>query len=230
MAPLAGCRRPPHPLEAPAAGVGDAFRLLYRGEEIGAGAARGFRLALAAELPARFRLELLPPVGGARLVLVSDGNGLRGAAPGERLCSAAESDVSGLDRLIGLPVGSADLLRILLGRLAPSGEEATAMTAGTVVLRPELDGEGALGGVTLQLGSGVVARVAYGAFIGGGAGAVPERVRLMRGERGVALELREADAGRPPAEAFELPCPAGFRQVPWDDFAAAVPVLLGGNG
>lgn len=62
------------------------------------------------------RLEVFPPVGGSRLVVIADGRRLLALDPVNRRVEAWDSQREGLTRLIGASLDAADLRTLLEGR------------------------------------------------------------------------------------------------------------------
>lgn len=68
------------------------------------------------------RLEILPPVGGPRLVVTTDGRRLLALDPARRVAELFEREGEGVSRLLGAAF-SADDLRVLLEGRSPCGED-----------------------------------------------------------------------------------------------------------
>lgn len=113
----------PRPSEAPQDTV-EAIRLLYDGRSESGTEAHRFRLAVALAPPDRLRLELLPPVGGPRLVVTAAGGRLLALDPAHRRAEVWEPESAGVARLLGAALGAAELRTLLEGRSPCSGDPA----------------------------------------------------------------------------------------------------------
>jgi hypothetical protein len=234
LAVLAACHpRPPADLPRPA-----AWSAVYRCRVIEGAAERRFRAALLVGEPDRFRLELYGPVGGPRLLMASDGTALAAALPSDRLHAEAAATPASFAVLIGLPLGGADLVALLDGRLAAGGAPAGSATAvrtlagggsARYAIRrgPGGEIESAEVAIAGEAAERISFRVVYGPPADGPAGRLPSEVRLSRPGRALILELREARARALDAAAFRLPPPPAFRRVTIEDLAAAGLVLFG---
>lgn len=112
-------RRPHEPVPgAPASfGVYDAKLVAEDGS------ARRFRLLLYAALPDRVHAEVLPPVGGPRLVLDGGAGRLAVALVEERLAYVGDAEAGSLERVLGVRVTLASFVSaLLLGHPAQAGE------------------------------------------------------------------------------------------------------------
>jgi len=112
------------------------------------------------------RLEILPPVGGPRLVVTADGRRLLALDPAHRRAEIWEPEAEGMVRLLGASLGATELEALLEGR-SPCGEKGAPGAPadcrfGGGIYRPGAGGEGALKGATLLDPAGVtLVSVAY---------------------------------------------------------------------
>jgi hypothetical protein len=123
--PACAPRRPLDPT-LPATGSFGVYKGTVIGEE---GRGGRFRLFLYAELPDRIHAEVLPPVGGPRLVLDGGGGKLAVALVEERVAYVGDAGAESVGRVIGAPISLAFLVSALLGGCPPG--------AGDVVIRRE---------------------------------------------------------------------------------------------
>jgi hypothetical protein len=100
----------------------EATRALYEGRVESPHDTHRFRLALALAPPGRMRIEILPPVGGPRLVVISDGRKLLALDPARRIAELWDREGEGVSRLLGASLGADDLLVLLEGR-SPCGPD-----------------------------------------------------------------------------------------------------------
>jgi len=204
-------------------------------------------MALAMEWPDRFRLEFFGPIGGARLVMVSDGRSLRAALPAQRIFAEAEATPLSFQALLGIPMRSEDLVALLTGELYTRdqfGWEGGRESGSRVVDRPlpgggglryriQLDAEGRIAGAEIEAADGefqpMTLQVEYADYQASPWGPLPHRLRLSRSGRSLELQLKKTAPGSPRPEAFDLTAPAGFERVDLGRFAAAGTALLGGD-
>lgn len=155
-------------------------------------------MAVLVQRPDRFRLELYGAVGGARLLVASDGTNLDAAVPGERMHATAAATEEAFGILLGVAIDGGELLDLLTGA------------------RPDAAGPAAHG-----------FRIAYGETEATPAGPLPAEILLSQEGRSLSLRLRHAEprSGVDPG-AFRLPTPAGFREVPLDRIPGAGGILF----
>jgi hypothetical protein len=113
-----GCAgvRPPD-VGAPLPGSSSrGYRALFRGESEGPGAKGRFRLAVSILPPDRVRLEFLAPGGAPWLVVAATAESTLALLPAERAYEKAESSAGALDRLLGVPLESSELIALLTAR------------------------------------------------------------------------------------------------------------------
>jgi len=204
-------------------------------------------MALAMEWPDRFRLEFFGPVGGARLVMVSDGRSLRAALPSQRMFAEAEATPRSFQLLLGIPMRSEDLIALLTGELYAhdrAGWEGSRGSEARVVDRPlpgggslryriRPDAEGRIAEAEINAADGefqpMTLHVLYADYQASPWGPLPHRLSLSRSGRSLDLQLKKTAPGSPRPEAFDLSAPKGFERVDLARFAAAGTALLGGD-
>ena len=174
-------------------------------------------------------MELFGPVGGARLLLASDGAVVTAAVPGQRLHAEAPSSLETFEALLGLPLGEEDLLDLLGGALV--GERARQIPAGgTVRFRMVGEASGRPREMEIRIERpGREAddfRVVYGETTQTPAGPLPEEVRLSRGDRALSLVLKGARLRDVLPGSFHLDPPPGFQRVDPAELARAGMVLF----
>jgi hypothetical protein len=81
------------------------------------------------------RLEVLPPVGGPRLVVIADGRKLVALDPTHRRIETWDSETQGVERLLGIEMGTADM-RLLLAGVAPCPKQETGLPVPKCAFRP----------------------------------------------------------------------------------------------
>jgi hypothetical protein len=215
------------------------MRLLYDGRSREPAATHRFRLAVAYLPPEALRLEIYPPVGGARLIVTGDGSTLVALAPQERRFEALDAKGDGLARLVGVALDARAFVALLLGASPCADREAGTAeapeTCGTATWRFQRVGS--------QAHEDEAKRVAR--FIGNqgetllsveygkgkkGAGAWPDEVRLTWPDRAVTVDLllRQglADGEGLEPSAFHTEAPPGFVAGPVLEDAAGAPWLL----
>ena len=211
-----------------------AWSGLYRCRVLRAGRQRTFRVAASVQRPDRFRLEVYGPVGGARLLVASDGETLTAALPGERVHAVAPATARSFQVLLGIALEGEDLLALLDGRLLARqqpGSGGHRLTGGGRVQYHEGPGGRVEEAEVWPEGEDLDAapfQVAYGDFVRTPAGDLPGEVRLSRSDHALVLALKQAHARRPDPTAFRLPIPPGFRSVGLSDLAEVGLVLFGG--
>lgn len=218
------------------------MRLLYDGRSRESTATHRFRLAIAYLPPEALRLEIYPPVGGARLIVIGDGSTLLALAPQERRFEALDPRGAGLAQLVGVALDVRAFLALLLGA-SPCDHEAGAAeppeTCGTATWRFErvgsADHENGAKNVARFIGNKgeTLLSVEYGKGKKE-AGAWPDEVRFTWPERGVTVDLtlRQglADGEGLEAYSFHAEVPPGFVAGPVLEDAAGAPWLLPGGG
>jgi hypothetical protein len=174
------------------------YRLLYQAEAVTPEGKTHFRMAAAVRPPDHLRLELFGPMGGARLLLATDGSDALALLPRQRLYDRARASPRALARLTGLKFEPAGLVGLLRGQAPCAAAEQ--------VFEPA-DQEG-VEGVTLRcrLDDAVVAvRVA------GGSWATSIRIGLESVRKSVRLDLVEGPTASSLADDLFAPAiPEGF--------------------
>ena len=97
----------------------EGFKALYDARSVTPAKTHRFRLALALA-PDRMRMEVLPPVGGPRLVVTADGRRLMALDPQKRRAEIWNPEQDGVARLLGAAIAASDLRTLLEGR-SPCG-------------------------------------------------------------------------------------------------------------
>jgi hypothetical protein len=90
--------------------------------------------------PQRMRLEILPPVGGPRLVVTADGRRLLALDPPHRRAEIWDTEGEGVARLLGAAVGAAELRTLLEGKSPCPREHASldgSCPFGAGIYRPD---------------------------------------------------------------------------------------------
>jgi hypothetical protein len=117
----------------------DSLRILYEGRNESPGVSHRFRLAVALGPADQLRLEVLPPVGGPRLVVIADGRRLIALDPAHHRAETWDPAAQGVKRLLGAALGTQEM-RLLLegGSPCPSreGPELRECPFGTGRFRP----------------------------------------------------------------------------------------------
>jgi hypothetical protein len=111
----AGVRSPEvgPPMTGPSA---RGYKALFRGESEGQGAKGRFRVAVSILPPDRMRLEFLAPGGAPWLVVAATADSTLALLPSERAYEKTASSPEALDRLLGVPLESAEWIALLTGR------------------------------------------------------------------------------------------------------------------
>jgi len=89
------------------------------------GTASRFRLLLFAELPDRMHAEVVPPVGGPRLILDGGGGKLAVSVVDRRTAYVGSAEADSVLRAIGAPVPLSSLVRALVLGEDPSAPDVT---------------------------------------------------------------------------------------------------------
>lgn len=214
------------------------MRILYKVETEGPSGRERFRLAVAVRLPSQARFELFGPIGGARLIIVLDGDRALLLLPADRQFDVATATPEVMARLTGIPAPPAAILDLLRGR-SPCGTAGAgasgAPTAGCDLggMRCEDRTEGGrLVGETLarEEGGAPAAVVAWTAGEAAGE-AWPRVVTVQLPAERVLLTLRmqEGPAEGPlPDLLFQPEAPAGFTRARLLEGPSSLPALAGG--
>jgi len=179
---------------------------------------RRFRLALAFSGRQKFRLEILGPVGGPRVILTSDGADLQAMFPPQRLFARSPATPENMEILLGLPLFPEEFLGLLMGFPPPDAPWRAGPRPGSPVqleyergesgrpTRAEVRVTGEHGGVTVHT-------VEYLDPGEGPWGRQAQQVHLLVGERGLRLRLKNAVRKLPSPEAFRQRAPSRFSEV-----------------
>jgi len=214
------------------------IRLLYDGRSREPTATHRFRLAIAFLPPEALRLEIYPPVGGARLIVTGDGPTLVALAPQERRFETLDPKGDGLARLVGVALDARAFVALLLGA-SPCGHEAGTAeppeTCGTATWHfqpvgfPAREDEAKSVARFTGTNGETLLSVEYGKGKKG-AGAWPDEVRFTWPDRAVTVDLllRQGlvDGEGLEPSAFHTDVPPGFVAGPVLEDAAGAPWLL----
>jgi len=198
--------------------------------------ARKGRLILLAERPAKLHASVLSPTDDLLAVTVSDGARFSSFERGGEICLEGGSCPENVTRLLGVPLGGADLVSVLLG--APPRIGAITPTTGWDARVGAYRIDGLLAGqetqrsITLWIGHGdwTLRRITFDGSAPLPTGSrvevtwedltevsghlVPHRVRMKVDKVGLDVQLRYRDVGLNEdlsEEAFRVPCPPGTR-------------------
>lgn len=211
-------------------------RLLYDGKSVEPSATHRFRLAVAYVPPESLRLELYPPVGGARLIVIGDGATLVALAPQERRFEILDPGGAGLERLVGVALDARAFVALLLGASPCPGE------AGMTAFRPCTTATWHFQEPDFAIPEGRFARfldltgreILSVEYLGKkGPTLWPDEIRFRWPDRKaeVDLDLRPGNTGGEGLEpsAFRTEVPPGFVAGPVLEDAAGAPGLLPGS-
>ena len=225
---------------------------MFRAETRGPEGKERFKVAAAILPPSRLRLEFFGPIGGPRLVVVTDGEEATAILPAERTYDRAEATAETMDRLLGIPLDSERLIALITGRPMCSPEAAEqqirtrkAATFGRTVAWYEVNcppGEiryramceergGQLRQAIIREGiSGdTILEVEYDGYEQGPGPRWPSEIRLRLSRRQVTVTLRATEGPRAShlsETIFATDVPAGFQRKSFlGSFSA--PGLLG---
>jgi outer membrane biogenesis lipoprotein LolB len=150
MAACAGGRRHVPDTEPDGATMG-----VYRARvEDAEGQSRRFRLLLYATLPDRIHAEILSPVGTTEVIIDGGGGRVAVTVPRDRVVYVGPGDPEALEKVLGVRLSLADLVRGLLGHeVDSSGYEVDREPRGEVGLPEVLRIEGSGHRLTLRLKS-----------------------------------------------------------------------------
>ncbi len=196
---------------------------------------RRFRLAVAVARPGRFRLEFLPPVGGPRAIIASDGRSLQAVFPPRRTFARAPATAEKMEVLLGLPLDPEEFLGLLTGSPSNPGTGPRPRPGGgSVLLIYEFEESGrarqAQVEVTDAAGTVSLYTVEYLDPWVGPWGLQARRIRLLHAGRGLTLRLKSVSRKPPAAEAFQVRVPLRFEEVPLEQLQAAGGLLFDDGG
>lgn len=219
----------------PPDGSPDGLRALYRTTVHYGGEIRSFRVILAAVPPDRLRLEILGPLGSARLILAIDPAGAVGLFPHDGLFFRHPDPVRVIEALLGARVGVVDLIAVWIGGRFPdavrSGGAAgaglrfdlrldprTGLVRGATLVRDEPGGE-------TILVAGYPDRTVRQA--------VPRRIELEVPRTGLRIvsRLQRGGAAAPgmPADLFRPAVPDSYRRVDLRELDRGGPWIVPGG-
>jgi hypothetical protein len=240
---LSGCsgRQAPPATEAfSAPGSTHGYRALFRGRVTGSEGKTRFRMAAAFAPPGRVRLEFFPPVGGARLIIASDGTTTTALLPADRVYLRQPTTPESMEQLLGLPLEGESLIALLTGQpmCAPDKTEQHVRSGrpGTFGLRPSWyeiecppaavrylalsEERGAdVQKATLRegLSGAMIAEIAYDDFVESAGARWPRQIlmEIARGSTTVSLTATDGPVpGIMAGEIFAPAIPAGFAMQP----------------
>jgi len=251
---LPGCagQAPPTTDAIDAPGSARGYRALFRGRVTGSEGKTRFRMAAALAPPGRVRLEFFPPIGGARLIIASDGAMTTAMMPADRIYVRQPTTAESMEQLLGLPLVGESLIALLTGQPMCSPDESEQQVRsgkpGTFGIRPSWyeiecppaqfrylarsEERGAdLEEVTLREGlSGeMIAEIEYDDFVESAGARWPRQIlmEIARGNTKVSLTATDGPApGVLAGEIFAPAIPAGFEMQPRLSSLSA-PGLLG---
>lgn len=254
IAILTGCagQTPPVTSAVDTQGAARGYRALFRGRVTGSEGKTRFRMAAALAPPDSVRLEFFPPIGGARLIIASDGVTTTALMPADRIYVRQPTTAEGMEQLLGLPLVGGSLIALLTGQPMCSPEESEQFVRsgrpGTFGIRPSWyeiecppaefrylarsEERGAdLEEVTLKEGlSGeIIAEIEYDDFVDSAGARWPRQIlmEITRGNTKVSLTATDGPApGALAREIFAPSIPAGFEVQPRLSSLSA-PGLLG---
>jgi hypothetical protein len=131
-------------------GLSDQRFGVYRGTYVqGDDESHTFRVLLFAALPDRIHAEILPPIGGPRLILDGGGGKLAVTFPGRRLSFVGPVGEQEIGRILGFPISLDDLVGAVLRGAPPPGVGMARAPDGSHGLPDSFELE--LGGRSLRL-------------------------------------------------------------------------------
>lgn len=252
LAAAAGCgRAPPPDLSRDPAALLDQVRAAQERVTSCRGAARvsvsspglsgSLDAWLAAERPGRVRIELFDFFGNPAAVLVAGGGRFALYDPRAGVVYRGADTPANLSRLLPIPIGAADLWRLVCGGVPLLDGRAVAAEPGEGVVLLEIAGDG--GRQVLALGDGATVRSAallpgprggvgwkasFSVFRHVAGALVPQDVELRGAGAEVALHWKDDREvnGTAEAELFRLATPRGAREVELAPGQAPPPVDL----
>jgi hypothetical protein len=218
------------------AGAPSGSRALYRVESESPSGSRRFRMAAALSSPSFVRLEFFGQVGGARLIVATDGRQVTILDPVHRTYQRAPDTPDTSERLLGL---------------ALEGRRLFALLSGLLPCRPEGRGDSCVDG-DLELDGIVIAEdgrpahvewrwradrsalvgIDYGSKATGPGSGWPAEIHLRLPRDGAVIHLFATQGPEPgPVDGalFAPALPAGFAERPLSALGAG-PALLGSGG
>jgi hypothetical protein len=224
----------------PPPGQARGYRALFRGRLEGDEARARFRMAAALRPPDGIRLEFFPPVGGARLIVASDGVAAVALMPLERSYAREAATGGIMDRLLGLPLDGEGLIALLTGRplcaadaadgqvqsgapatfgRQPSWYEIECPPAELRYLARSRERGGDLTEATIRegLSGDIILRVEYDDYVARAGARWPRSIQMELARTGSKVSLMAIEGPQPGllADAIFSPAvPAGFSPSP----------------
>jgi hypothetical protein len=239
---LAGCsgQAPPATEAVSAPDSARGYRALFRGRVTGSEGKTRFRMAAALAPPNRVRLEFFPPVGGARLIIASDGSMTTALMPADRVYVRQPTTRESMEQLLGLPLEGEGLIALLTGQPMCAPDEAEQQVRsgrpGTFGRRPswyEIECPPAdlrylarcrergsdLKEATLREGlSGeMIVEIAYDDYVESAGARWPRQILMEIARSSTRVSLTATDGPQPGVlarEIFTPAIPAGFEMQP----------------
>jgi len=234
--PSCSGQAPPATVAMDTPGAARGYRALFRGRVTGRDGTTRFRMAAALAPPDHVRLEFFPPVGGARLIIASDGATTTALIPADRLYLRQPTTPESMEKLLGLPLQGNGVIALLTGQpmCAPEESEQQVRSGrpGTFGLRPSWyeiecppesvrylarsEERGAdLQNATLREGltGEMIVEIAYDDFVESAGARWPRQILMdiARGSTRVSLTATDGPApGNLAGEIFLPPIPDGF--------------------
>jgi hypothetical protein len=239
---VAGCAGQPPPstdaLETPDSARG--YRALFRGRVDGSEGKTRFRMAAALLPPNRIRLEFFPPVGGARLIVASDGSTTTALMPIDRVYARQPTTPEIMEHLLGLPFEGEGLIALLTGQAMcapdvadqqvrsgkpatfgrrPSWYEIECPPADVRYLARSPERGGDLKEATIREGltGDMILKVVYEDYVERAGARWPRRILMKLARTGSRVTLSAIDGPQPgflAGDIFAPAVPAGFELNP----------------
>ena len=223
------------PLQDWSAGEGapSGSRVLYRVESEDASGSHRFRMAAALSSPSFVRLEFFGQVGGARLIVATDGRQVTILDPVHRTYQQGPDTPDTSERLLGLSLEGRRLFALLSGLLpCRPADRGDACVDGDLELDGIVlaeDGRPAHLEWRWRADRSVLAEVDYAPKANGPGAGWPADIHLRLPRRGAVIHLTATqgpEAGPVDQALFAPALPDGFTERPLPA-AGAAPALLG---
>lgn len=214
-------------------GAPSGSRALYRVESQGPSGSSRFRMAAALSSPYFVRLEFFGQVGGARLIVATNGHQVTILDPVHRTYQQGPDTPDTSERLLGLALEGRRLFALLSGLLpcrpADRGNECVDgdLELDGIVLAE--DGRPAHAVLRWRTEGSVLAEIDYGSGVEGSGAGWPAEIRLRLLKRDAVIHLiaiQGPESGPVDSALFDPVLPAGFTERPLPAVGAA-PALLG---
>jgi hypothetical protein len=216
------------------------YRALFRGRVDGSEGKTRFRMAVALLPPNRIRLEFFPPVGGARLIIASDGSTTTALMPIDRVYARQPTTPEIMEHLLGLPFEGEGLIALLTGQpmCAPdvadqqvhSGKPATfgrrpswyeigcpPAEVRYLARSPERGGDLKEAIIREGLTGDMILEVVYDDYVQGAGARWPRKILMDLARYNSKVSLSAIDGPQPSvlaADIFAPVVPAGFELKP----------------